>query len=174
LLEDQNMGNNKKFLDTYKKISTDKSKENEITTICNAIQMLKVGSTLPEVNLIDINDNEVSLTNLYQPNTVFFFWTDNAKSHFEAVHKKVLDYKTKYPNYNFVAININDHVEDWKNTLSNYNFKGITELHCSDFESIKAKWAINKIHRTIILDNKGQIKNAFANLFDSQFEDNLK
>ena len=85
-----------------------------------------------------------------------------------------MDYKTKYPNYNFVAININDSAEDWKNTLSNYNFKGITELHCSDFESIKTKWAINKIHRTIILDNKGQIKNAFANLFDSQFEDNLK
>jgi hypothetical protein len=39
---------------------------------------------------------------------------------------------------------------------------------------IKNKWAINKIHRTIILDNKGVIKNAFADIFDSQFEENLK
>jgi hypothetical protein len=28
----------------------------------------------------------------------------------------------------------------------------------SDFESIKNKWAINKIHRTIILDNHGKLK----------------
>lgn len=174
LLEDQNMTNNNKFLDTYKKLSTDKSQKNEITAICNAIQMLKVGNKLPEVPLIDSNEASVSLSNLTKPNTVFFFWTEKAKSHLEAVHKKVMMLKSKYPQYSFVAININDSKEDWKNTLGKYEFKGITEVHCSDFVTIKNKWAINKIHRTIILDNKGLIKNAFANIFDSQFEENLK
>jgi hypothetical protein len=174
LLEDQNMTNNNKFLDTYKKLSTDKSQKNEITAICNAIQMLKVGNKLPEVPLIDSNEASVSLSNLTKPNTVFFFWTEKAKSHLEAVHKKVIMLKSKYPQFSFVAININDSKEDWKNTLGKYEFKGITEVHCSDFVTIKNKWAINKIHRTIILDNKGLIKNAFANIFDSQFEENLK
>lgn len=174
LLEDQNMANNNKFLETYKRLSSDKSKKNEITTICNAIQMLKVGNSLPEVMLNDVNGNEVSSTSAVKPNTVFFFWTINAKSHFEAVHKKVIALKAKFPKYNFVAININDSKEDWKKTLENYKFDGITELHCSDFENIKNKWAINKIHRTIILGDKGLIKNAFANIFDSQFEGNLK
>lgn len=174
LLEDQNMANNNKFLETYQKISTDKSKKNEITTICNAIQMLKVGSSLPEVALNDLNGNEVSSTSVTKPNTVFFFWTGKAKSHFEAVHVKVLAIKKKFPQYNFVAVNINDSKEDWKKTLENYKFNGVTELHCSDFENIKNKWAINKIHRTIIIDSKGLIKNAFTNIFDSTFEDNLK
>ena len=174
LLEDQNMTNNNKFLDTYKRLSTDKSKKNEITAICNAIQMLKVGNSLPEVPLMDSNGTSVSLTDLTKPNTVFFFWTGKAKSHFEAVHIKVMKLKSKFPKYNFVAININDSQEDWKTTLDKYKFQGVTELHCSDFETIKNKWAINKIHRTIILDNKGLIKNAFANIFDSQFEENLK
>lgn len=174
LLEDQNMTNNQKFLETYNKISTDKSKRNEITTICNAIQMLKVGNSLPEVSLNDINGNKISSASFTKPQTVFFFWTVNAKAHFEAVHKKVMALKTKFPKYNFVGININDRNEDWKKTLENYKFEGITELHCSDFENIKNKWAINKIHRTIILGDKGLIKNAFTNIFDSQFEDNLK
>jgi peroxiredoxin len=174
LLEDQNMTNNNKFLDTYKKLSTDKSKKNEITAICNAIQMLKVGNSLPEVPLLDSNGATVSLSNLTKPNTVFFFWTEKAKSHFEAVHIKVMALKSKFPQYNFVAVNINDSKDDWKKTLDKYKFKGVTEVHCSDFETIKNKWAINKIHRTIILDNKGVIKNAFANIFDSQFEENLK
>ena len=174
MLEDQNMTNNNKFLDTYKKISTDKSKKNEITTLCNAIQMLKVGNSLPEVPLIDLKGYSIPLKNLTKPNTVFFFWTEKAKSHLEAVHLKVMALKSKFPQYNFVAVNINDSEEDWKSTLDKYKFKGVTELHCSDFETIKNKWAINKIHRTIILDNKGLIKNAFTNIFDSQFEENLK
>ena len=174
LLEDQNMTNNNKFLNTYKKLSTDKSKKNEITTLCNAIQMLKVGGTLPEVPLIDSKGYTISLASLTKPNTVFFFWTEKAKSHLEAVHIKVMALKSKFPQYNFVAVNINDSEEDWKSTLDKYKFKGVTELHCSDFETIKNKWAINKIHRTIVLDDKGLIKNAFTNIFDSQFEENLK
>ncbi len=174
LLEDQNMTNNNKFLDTYKRLSTDKSKKNEIIAICNAIQMLKVGNPLPEVPLTDTKGNAVSLADLSKPNTVFFFWTEKAKSHLEAAHVKVMELKSKFPQYNFVAVNINDSKEDWKAILNKYEFKGVTELHCANFETLKNKWAINKIHRTIILDNKGLIKNAFANIFDSQFEENLK
>jgi peroxiredoxin len=136
--------------------------------------MLKVGSTLPEVPLINTNGSPVSLSTLTKPNTVFFFWTEKAKSHLEAVHLKIMTLKSKFPQYNFVAVNINDSQEDWKKTLDKYKFNGVIELHCSDFETIKNNWAINKIYRTIILDNKGLIKNAFANIFDSQFEANLK
>lgn len=174
LLEDQNMANNNKFLNCYNKISTDRSQKNEIITICNAIKMLNVGNTLPEVKLVNSKGKEISSNTLTKPNTVLFFWTVNAMSHFEAVHKKIIALKAKFPQYNFVAININDSQEDWLNTLNNYKFEGITELHSSDFENIKNKWAINKIHRTIILGDKGLIKNAFVNIFDSQFEENLK
>jgi len=174
LLEDQNVVNNNKFLKVYKKYSTDKSKTNEITTICNAIQMLKVGNDLPEVTLTDTHGNRISSTNVDKPNTIFFFWTVNAKSHFKAAHKKVLELKSKFPQYNIVAVNINDSEEDWIKTLNNYKFGGITELHCSDFEDIKNKWAINKIHRTIIIGSNGKIKNAFVNIFDAEFEQNLK
>lgn len=174
LLEDQNMTNNNRFLECFNKISTDRSQKNEITSICNAIQMLKVGDSLPEVKLINSNSEEISSTSVSKPNTIFFFWTAKAKSHFEAVHKKILALKTKFPKYNFVSVNINDSEEEWLNTLTNYKFNGITELHCSNFKDIKNKWAINKIHRTIILGKKGLIKNAFVNIFDSQFEENLK
>lgn len=174
LLEDQNMVNNQTFLATYHKFSTDKSKKNEITKIGNAIKLLKVGNPLPEVSLVDTNGNTVSSNTLATKNTVFFFWSENAESHLMAVHKKVLAFKTKYPNWQFVAINLNDNHADWLNILANYNFKGATELHCKDFEDLKAKWAITKIYRTIVLDKDGKIKNAFANIFDVNFEDNLK
>lgn len=174
LIEDQNMVNNKKFFETYYKYSTDKSSSNEILKIGNAIQLLKVGNQLPEVELVDTSGKIVPSGSLLKNKTIVFFWTENANSHLVAAHKKVLALKLKYPDYNFVGINLDSDQAKWKETLSKYKFDGIRELRANNFEDIKAKWAIIKVHRTIILDKNGLIKNAFTNLFNVDFEDNLK
>jgi peroxiredoxin len=174
LLEDQNMVNNKAFLTTYHKYSTDRSQKNEILKIGDAIQKLTIGNSLPNVTLQDTNGNIIQSTSFTNTKSVIFFWTANALNHFEAVHKKIEYYKKKYPNYQFIAINLNDSKEEWQKVLANYNFTGIKELRCNDFEDLKAKWVITKIHRTIILQDKGLIKNAFTNIFELNFEDELK
>ncbi|HLA54930.1 MAG TPA: thioredoxin-like domain-containing protein [Flavobacterium sp.] len=174
LLEDQNMVNNQKFLETYHKYSTDRSQKNEITKIGNAIQLLKAGNPLPKVKLYDTNGNMVSSDSLINKSTVIFFWTQKASTHLIEAHKKVLAYKKQYPNYQFVAVNLDDNQDKWKQVLANFKFDGITELRTSDFEDLKAKWAITKIHRTIVLSPDGTIKNAFTSLFDNKFEDNLR
>lgn len=173
LLEDQNMDNNQKFLETYHKYSTDKSKKNEILKIGNAIQMLNVGNALPEVVLIDTRGDAVSSIRLANKKTVLFFWTENLASHMVAVHKKVLELKKTHPDYQFIAVNLDKDQEKWLSTLGKYNFDGITELRCKNFEDIKTKWVITKVHRTIILDQNGKIKNAFTNIFDMDFKSNL-
>lgn len=174
LLEDQNMVNNQKFLQTYHKYSTDKSKKNEILKIGNAIQQLTVGNALPEVMLVDAQGKSVSSVALATKKTVFFFWTNNLVSHLIAAHKKVHDFRTKHPDYQFVAVCLDKDQQKWISTLEKYKTEGIIELRCKDFEDLKAKWAITKVHRTIILGSDGKIKNAFTNLFDVNFEDNLK
>ena len=90
-----------------------------------------------------------------------------------AGHKKIIELKKRYPNYDFVAINLNDSNEDWEKTLSEYNFKDLKEYKCADFEDLKSKWAITKIHRIIVVNKDRTIKNAFANIFELHFEDNL-
>lgn len=173
LLEDQNMVNNNLFLDTYYKFSTDKSQKNEILKIGNAIQLLKPGFDLPKVYFINIKGDTVSSDDLITKNTVFYFWSEKLKSHLVAVHKKVNDLKVKYPNYNFIAINLNDSNNDWLNMLSNYKFDNSKEFKCVNFNNIKARWAITKIHRTIIVTGDKKIKNAFTNIFDVNFEKQL-
>lgn len=79
----------------------------------------------------------------------------------------------KHPNINFIGVNINDTQENWLNELKKFKFKDVTELRSSDFIEIKKQWVITKIHRTIILNSDGTIKNAFANLFDVNFEKDL-
>lgn len=174
LLEDQNVVNNQKFLETYHKYSTDKSQKNEITKIGNAIQLLTAGNKLPNVTLIDTKGNKVSSDSLISKSTVIFFWTEKASSHLMEAHKKVLALKQRYPAYHFVAVNLDDKQDNWIATLSKFKFDGITELRTADFEDLRTKWAITKIHRTIVLNPQGTIRNAFTNLFDNTFENNLK
>jgi hypothetical protein len=173
LLQDQNMVNNQEFLKTYYKYSTDKSKKNEILKIGNAIQLLTVGRKLLEVQLIDADGKIVSSNNIITKKTVFFFWSEKLNSHLIATHKKVLEFKAKHPDYNFVAINLDENQEQWKLDLKKYNFGTITELRCANFEDIKAKWAITKVHRTLIINADKTIKNGFTNMFDVNFEKEL-
>jgi len=174
LLEDQHIINNKKFLDRYNELSTDKSNQNEITKIGNSIQMLKEGNALPSVDLLTLNGETVDSKSFMKGKSVIFFWTENADSHFIAVHKKVMDLKKKYPNYNFIAINVDDNQAKWTNALENYKFENVTELRVKNFEDLKEKWVITKIHRAIVTNADGTISNGFVNLFDVKFADNLK
>jgi hypothetical protein len=174
LLEDQNMYNNKKFIDRYLTLSTDEEQQKEVKQIYNAVKNLNQGNKLPEIKLIDADLNQISLdSKLLNKETVLFFWTSQAESHLKYVHKRVHDYQKKFPNVNFIAINVDDTNETWMKTKSKFDMSNITELRAANFEEIKRLWVITKIHRTIILSKEGTIKKGFANLFDVNFEKDL-
>jgi hypothetical protein len=67
-----------------------------------------------------------------------------------------------------------ENTNDWQTELNKHTFEPAFELHTSNFEELKEKWIINKIHRTMIINANGTIKNAFVSLFDVNFEDHLK
>jgi len=174
LLEDQNVENNKKFLDKYFQLSTDKVKQKEIKKIGESIQMLAPNKPLQKVDLVNAEGKTVDIQSVLNKNTVVFFWTSEAKSHMNLAHKRAAELQAKYPNWNFVSINIDNSQEKWKETLSKANFKNTTELHAANYEDIKEKWVITKIYRVMLVNPNATIKNGFVNLFDAQFEANLK
>ncbi len=174
LLEDQSIENNKIFLTRYNQLSNDTELESEINKIGQSIQSLKPGNVLPSVTLLDLNGNQIKSESLFNRKTVVFFWTENATSHISAVHKKAIDFNKQYPNYQFVAINIDEDQGKWRKALENYSFGTINEFRAENFEDLKEKWVITKLHRTLIVEPNGVIKNAFVNLFDINFSENLK
>jgi hypothetical protein len=174
LLEDQNIVNNKNFLDKYHSLSTDKNQHNEIKKIGDAIQLLKESNPIPDVNLVDYNNKVVPIKSLLSKKTVIFFWSKNLESHFVAAHKRVLELQNKHPNYDFISICVDNSHSKWQSILKNYKFDGIREYRVENFEAVKDHWVVNKIHRTMILNADGSINNAFVSLFDVKFETNLK
>ncbi len=174
LLEDQNMYNNQKFIERYLELSTDTDDEKEISEIYSSVQNLKVGNKLPKIELIDSNNQVFDIETSIRKPTVLFFWTTPAESHIAAAHKKAEEFKAKFPNYDFIAININDTDSKWKNAIKKHNLTTHKELHAVDFEAIRKQWVITKVHRVIVINANGTIKNGFANFFDVNFEQSLK
>lgn len=173
LLEDQNMVHVIDFLSVYKKISTDKSKKNEITNLGNSIQLLTAGKVLPSITLADSKGVKVSSSDLINSKTVFFFWTENLKSHFDGAHKKAVELQKKYPDFKFISINLDVNPNKWKTIISDNLYATIKEYHCENFDELKSKWAITKVHRTLIVNKNKTIKNGFSNMFDINFEKEL-
>ncbi|MEO0060064.1 MAG: hypothetical protein RLZZ312_1711, partial [Bacteroidota bacterium] len=162
LLEDQNIQNTQDFLSVYRNVSNDLSKQNEILKIGQNIQTLNKGNLLPEVSLVDEKNNKISLKNIIKKKSIIFFWTDCFDSHMIAAHKKVMHLEKKHPNYQFIAVNVDDNQQKWCSQMKNNKFKNVAEYRCTNFENLKEKWVINKIHRTLIINANGTIDNAFV------------
>lgn len=170
LLEDQNISNVQLFLNRFNQISTDKPNRNDIIKMGEAIQTLKAGNALPGIDVMDKNNKLVHINSILNKKSVIFFWTDRLDSHMVAAHKKVIELEKKHQDYQFIAINVDNSQAKWVSDMKNSHFKNVREFRCTDFEDLKQKWVINKIHRTIITDEKGKIDNAFVSLFDVNFE----
>jgi hypothetical protein len=173
LLEDQNIVNNKNFLDKYHSLSTDKNQHNEIKKIGDAIQLLKENNPLPNAIVVDVNKKVIPIKTLINKKTVIFFWTKNLESHFVAAHKRVLDLQKKHPDYDFISICVDENHSKWQSILKNYKFDGIREYRVANFDDVKDHWVLNKIHRTMVLNADATINNAFVSLFDAKFETHL-
>ena len=124
---------------------------------------------MPELTLIDLKGTTISSKTLLKNKCVVFFWTEDATAHLSASHKKAIEFHKQNPDYQFIAINIDNNHEKWIATLANYKFDDVKEFRIKDFDELKEKWAFTKLQRTIVIDENGTIKYGFENMFDVNF-----
>jgi hypothetical protein len=172
-LEDQNIVNNQKFIKRYLELSTSSSENDEIRKIDRGIKQLQPGNRLPEVELVGMDDKPFKLIGHTNRQTVIFFWTSCAHAHIKTVYDTTEALKKQFPDTDFIAVNVDDE-QEWKKMMAVYKPNASVQVRAVNFQEIKDKWVLTKITRTIILNPNGTIKNAFTNLKDPNFSENLK
>ena len=146
-----------------------------IKSLFKNAQGLQPGYQLPAIEVIDNKNNNLNINSIFNKPTVIYFWDNASRYHFENSHIKVNTLSKLFPTIDFISININSmHTNVWKNMIYTNQFNIENEYRFTNPSFAKKRLAINYIKKILIVDQKGVILNATANLFDASFEDILK
>ncbi|WP_452227031.1 TlpA family protein disulfide reductase [Lacinutrix cladophorae] len=162
------------FLNYYYEKSTDEKDKNYIKKLVQSLKQLKVGNKIPNLTLVNYKGQEVNLHKLVRKPTALYFWSTDYKSHLQESHTKVKDLMQKYPEVNFISINIDrPNSKSISKVLTQYGLSLKNEYQFKDPKAAKEALAINPIIKVMLLDKKGKIVDPHTNLFSVQFEEEV-
>jgi hypothetical protein len=155
--------------ESFQSKTSSKEHSEYITSLYNTIKKLRPGHNFPDVEVINYKNEVTNINDLFDRPTVVYFWSHAIKNHFKNSHNKVTELKAKYPNINFISININaDKLTMWKRLLHQNNFSLEGEYRFRDPDAAKKILAIQYINKVMIMDKKGLILTSNANMFSGE------
>ena len=90
-------------------------------------------------------------------------------------HYQINILKTKYPNINFIAINIDDDDKKyWKSAIKHLKAQPDSEFRFKNPEQAILTLAINSVNKVYIIDGKKNILSSNLNMFNDDFDALLK
>jgi len=158
----------------FKKLSSNKDNIKEIQHILEQTVKIVPGKKIPNVELVTLDNENTTLHTVIKNPTVIYFWTYESTKHYREVHDKANDLKNKYPAYNFIAINADDHFRKWKRIAETISNDKYTEYQLENLTSAKSVLILDIPERTIIVDKNGKIINANAAITHEKFEEVLQ
>ena len=121
------------ILDYYSEKSTNDDDKAYMKDLVNSLVQLRYGNPLPNLTVISFDNTEHSLPSIITKPTIIYFWTSNRKAQYRNSHYKVKDLKTKFPEMDFISVNINDNDDEfWKNIIKQYPFPTSSEYKFKD------------------------------------------
>lgn len=160
--------------DLYMKKVTSRYDKQRIKYLYTANKNIETGKAIPNEKLISITGDTTALRDLIRKPTFIFFWSKNTKNHFKRAHQLAQNFITRFPEYDYLAINIDEDKEQWQKIVSRYGYIKSKEFQFKDaYEEIKDDLAITAIFKTFIIDRDGTILNGHANMFSTHFEEEL-
>ncbi|OUS01087.1 hypothetical protein A9Q86_08335 [Flavobacteriales bacterium 33_180_T64] len=155
--------------------NTDENGREYINALAESSINLHPGNIIPNTKIVDFNNNVLDLSSVITKPTVVYCWSSNFKAHYRNSHYMMRNLKSKYPDMEFIAININDFdFNSWKKTLSILKFPTENEYIFKFPKEAIEQFAIARSHKVIIVDKNGFIMKANANLFSNKIDNEIQ
>ena len=174
LTKSKDIENNQAILNFYLNKSTNTKNKEFVSSYVASINNLKAGDRLPNVAVLNYDEDVLNINALITSSTVISFWSNKHYDHFKESHYKIKELKIKYPEVKFIAINVDEcGLKSLEKSLKANHFAFKNEYQFKDPEySIKAL-AIRPMTKTIIIDKYKRIVNSNTNIFSLNFEEQL-
>jgi len=174
LSKNKNIEDNDKVIKYLLSKSTNKKNNDRIVSYNQSINKLKPGELFPDVDVRTIKNDIVSINDLISKPTVVYFWSHLYKGYFEDSHKRVRELTIKYPEVEFISINIDDYsTERWVSTIQSKSQLPLNEYILATPIQSKQQLAIYPLNKAILIDKERKIVNGHANMFVNGFEEEL-
>ncbi|MFV0564199.1 MAG: TlpA family protein disulfide reductase [Flavobacteriaceae bacterium] len=174
LSRSNNANNNTELLNAFLSKSTNTENNEKLTQYVQALNKLKTDNTIPNTVLLDYGHKPHQLLKLITKPSVLCFWSQKYNNHFIESHIKLDELKLKYPEVNFIVINVDDYApERSKQLLDKHKFPLVNEFVFEQPNASKELFAVQPITKAIIVDKNKKIVNSNANIFSVKFEEYL-
>lgn len=174
LTKNKNIENDGPILQSFLSKSTDTKDKEILTNLVQSLNNLRPGAQFPNIKVVNSENAEFGINSLVSRPTAIYFWSHNFYDHFKESHRKVYELKNKYPEIDFIAINIDDNnYKTWINTLNRNRFPLQNEYKFKNPEESMHTLAIYPMTKVMIVDKDNTIVNSNTNMFANNFEEQL-
>lgn len=161
------------FLSLHQNISNTDIQDN-LEQLYTDYKKMEAGNRIPDLLLVEpAPERKVTLTSRLNGPTVIYFWSYNNQMHMENSHKKVTQLSARYPELNFIGINLNQESKMWQRHLDKHPHNANNEYRFDNPREARRKLAINDLSKTIVVDKNGVILDSHTNLHRATFENEL-
>tara|TARA_B100001057_G_scaffold49121_1_gene43812 strand:- start:409 stop:1812 length:1404 start_codon:yes stop_codon:yes gene_type:complete len=174
ILNFKNNNFHEKFIDYFTYVNSSTIYLNEIIKLYEDIGRMQKGNQLPEIDILNYNGNIISSTDEFIGyKTFIYFWSQTQMNHYRRTIRRIEALKQEFPDYRFVGICIQPYTDMVSQAQNILNLDLSNQFSFRDFESSSKDWVLTFLNKTIVIDEKVNILDAFSNLFSNDIREIL-
>ncbi len=174
LLNFKNHNFHERFIGYYSYINSSQTYYDEIIRLHKDINKMQIGNKLPEINLMNFNQNIISSNGVFiNKKTLIYFWSQTQMNHYRRTIRRINELKDRFPQYRYVGICIQPYNDLVSQAQTILNVAIDDQFSFTDFEKSSKDWVLTYLNKAIIIDRKSKIIDGFGNLFSNSIEQSL-
>jgi len=162
------------LLESFEEKSTNSKQKKHANTLVESYKRLKPGQFIPDVKVISKNDQTHSIKSIIKKPSVLYFWDTKDRYHLKVSHDRAKTLHKKYPEFDFIAICVNNlSSREQADVLQRNHLNWTNEYHFKNPETAKQLLSIRPINKVFVVDRHARIVNPKGNMFDISIEHDL-
>lgn len=173
LLYSKDKSEEDEFLNLHNELSTCPLSKNNLIDLRTYTAQIKPGNKAPDIQLLTYDNTEVNLLDIIRQPTVLFFWSKKDIQHQKIIHTRAKELHAKFPEYNFIGINTDNHFKRWRSEIDKLGYSKENEFQLYNPKIAEKQLVITSYNKVLILDSNGIIRNGHTNIYHRTIENEL-
>jgi len=164
IIYSQTKENIQAILDLLTKINYSGEREADLRVMAMIQEELLPGYNTGGLKMINISRDTIQLKDILKKPVITYYWSVNSQGHHKWQHKMIEDLREKYPEINFIGINIDKNQYDsWVNVVNNNSYNPKFEYQLTKIR-VENKLRKNYLNKLLFIEPSGKIVRGDAQL----------